>query len=131
LPEGSTAPPAEYAADLFWLLHQGHILLYTDDTLAVQEARETRALEAGEAPKKAKKKKKKSKKAKPPGEVTIDGESPATAVEAETPTEDLSEASPTPVAETPAVEPPSVIEAAAEEPASTEPEEELPHPFSD
>lgn len=38
LPEGSTAPPAEYAADLFWLLQQGHILLYTDDTLVVQEA---------------------------------------------------------------------------------------------
>ena len=37
LPEGSTAPPAEYAADLFWLLQQGHILLYTDDTLVVQE----------------------------------------------------------------------------------------------
>ena len=40
LPEGSTAPPAEYAADLFWLLQQGHILLYTDDTLVVQELRE-------------------------------------------------------------------------------------------
>ncbi|MGJ8633795.1 MAG: hypothetical protein ACSHX7_07740, partial [Luteolibacter sp.] len=38
LPEEATAPPAEYAADLFWLLQQGHILLYTDDTLVVQEA---------------------------------------------------------------------------------------------
>ena len=37
LPEGASAPPAEYAADLFWLLQQGHILLFTDDTLAVQE----------------------------------------------------------------------------------------------
>lgn len=37
LPEGATAPPAEYAADLFWLLQQGHILLYTDDTLVVQD----------------------------------------------------------------------------------------------
>lgn len=37
LPEGATAPSADYAADLFWLLQQGHILLYTDDTLAVQE----------------------------------------------------------------------------------------------
>lgn len=62
LPEGSTAPPAEYAADLFWLLHQGHILLYNDDTLAVQDART--AAEPGTEPKKAKKKKK-SKKAKP------------------------------------------------------------------
>ena len=40
LPEGSTAPPAEFAADLFWLLHQGHILLFTDDTLVVQEIRD-------------------------------------------------------------------------------------------
>jgi len=37
LPEGASAPPAEYAADLFWLLQQGHILLYTDDVLSVQE----------------------------------------------------------------------------------------------
>ncbi len=52
LPEGSTAPPADYAADLFWLLHQGHILLYTDDTLVVQETREPAA------PKESKKAKK-------------------------------------------------------------------------
>ncbi len=58
LPEGSTAPPADYAADLFWLLHQGHILLYTDDTLAVQEARTP---ELGTEVKKAKKKKKSKK----------------------------------------------------------------------
>ncbi len=54
LPEGSTAPPAEYAADLFWLLQQGHILLYTDDTLVVQEV-----------PKPQEPKKPKKKKAKP------------------------------------------------------------------
>ena len=65
LPEGSTAPPAEFAADLFWLLHQGHILLFTDDTLVVQEIRETPSAEPGSA-----KKKKKSKKAKPEGKVT-------------------------------------------------------------
>ena len=40
LPEGSSAPPAEYAADLFWLLQQGHIQLYMDDTLVVMEERE-------------------------------------------------------------------------------------------
>jgi len=40
LPEGGTAPPAEYAADLFWLLQQGHIQLYMDDTLVVMEERE-------------------------------------------------------------------------------------------
>lgn len=56
LPEGSTAPPAEYAADLFWLLQQGHILLYTDDTLVVQEVREPTP------PKEPKKKKEKGPK---------------------------------------------------------------------
>ncbi|MFD2258043.1 hypothetical protein ACFSSA_15285 [Luteolibacter algae] len=50
LPEGAKAPPQEYAADLFWLLQQGHILLYTDDTLVVQEQPKP------QEPKKAKKK---------------------------------------------------------------------------
>lgn len=54
LPEGSTAPPADYAADLFWLLHQGHILLYTDDTLVVQETREPVAPKEPKKPKKPK-----------------------------------------------------------------------------
>ena len=53
LPEGGTAPPAEYAADLFWMLQQGHILLFTDDTLVVQEHHEAPAKKA--AKKKAKK----------------------------------------------------------------------------
>jgi hypothetical protein len=66
LPEGGTAPPAEFAADLFWLLHQGHILLFTDDTLAVQEVREPQAQEpAAEGAGGAAKKKKKKKKKKP------------------------------------------------------------------
>ena len=69
LPEGSTAPPAEYAADLFWLLHQGHILLFTDDTLVVQEIRVSTPPEPGTEPKKAKKKKK-SKKPKTDAEAT-------------------------------------------------------------
>ncbi|MEO8617051.1 MAG: hypothetical protein ABI600_18065 [Luteolibacter sp.] len=78
LPEGSTAPPAEFAADLFWLLHQGHILLYTDDTLVVQEARESNAPDPSGEPKKAKKKKKKKAKVQPNAEGTLEGEaSPA------------------------------------------------------
>jgi hypothetical protein len=36
LPEGVTEPNPEFATDLFWLLHQGHILLYADDALALQ-----------------------------------------------------------------------------------------------
>lgn len=61
LPEGATAPPAEFAADLFWLLVQGHVLLFTDDTLVVQEIRDTPPL-AAEGEGTAKKKKKKKKK---------------------------------------------------------------------
>lgn len=68
LPEGSSAPPAEYAADLFWLLHQGHILLFTDDTLVVQEIRENPAPDPNAEPKSAKKKKKKNKKPRAEGE---------------------------------------------------------------
>jgi hypothetical protein len=71
LPEGSTAPPAEFAADLFWLLHQGHILLFTDDTLVVQDVRETQAPDPNAEPKAGKKKKKKSKKAKPDGDAAV------------------------------------------------------------
>ncbi|MEY3393854.1 MAG: hypothetical protein RL346_90 [Verrucomicrobiota bacterium] len=51
LPEGATAPPAEYAADLFWLLQQGHILLYTDDTLVVQEPPKPQEPKKPKAPK--------------------------------------------------------------------------------
>lgn len=105
LPEGSTAPPAEYAADLFWLLHQGHILLYTDDTLAVQEAREAVAGEPGDEPKKAKKKKK-SKKPKPAAEVTERDAPAGEAAAAESPLAETSgtENAPPEVSETPSVE---------------------------
>ena len=123
LPEGSTAPPAEYAADLFWLLHQGHILLFTDDTLVVQEAREATAVEPGTEPKKAKKKKKKSKKPKPEGEVAEGGvttsESPAaeaTSSEPASAESPDSEASAADVAVEPAESPVVVVaEAAAPE----------------
>lgn len=143
LPEGSTAPPAEYAADLFWLLHQGHILLYTDDTLAVQDAREAGAAEAGDEPKKAKKKKKKSKKAKPAGEESPETQPAAASSEiaVAAPTETLSETSGPPPAgaadveavpaEEPAPEQEFPVAVAAEEPVSAEVEEEHPHPFID
>ncbi|MEX1115338.1 MAG: hypothetical protein WEB53_08805 [Akkermansiaceae bacterium] len=87
LPEGSTAPPADFAADLFWLLHQGHILLFTDDTLVVQETREAPTPDASGEPKKSKKKKKKSK-----GQPAVDGEtpSPAESTDEETPGDDAS-----------------------------------------
>lgn len=76
LPEGSTAPPAEFAADLFWLLHQGHILLFTDDTLVVQEVREAPAPDPNAEPKSGKKKKKKKSKTATPaaGDESATGE---------------------------------------------------------
>ncbi len=148
LPEGSTAPSAEYAADLFWLLHQGHILLHTDDTLAVQEARETTPAEPGDEPKKAKKKKKKSRKPKPADEAK-DGQPAAVetaAPDAASPGEvqpDLAEIMvvetvivetvvvetvvETMVVETAAIEEP----AAAGEPQKTQPEGAENHPLAD
>ena len=79
LPEGSTAPPAEYAADLFWLLQQGHILLYTDDTLVVQEVREPTPPQP-----KSEKKKKKKTKPKDPSAAAAQGESQEESTEEET-----------------------------------------------
>ena len=111
LPEGSTAPPAEFAADLFWLLHQGHILLFTDDTLVVQEIRDPSPADSDGEAKAGKKKKKKSKKAKPEGDATI---AAAAGTEEATP-----EASPTTEAED---EPPASHESAPE-PGSFAPEE--------
>ena len=66
LPEGGNAPPAEFAADLFWLLHQGHILLFTNDILMVQEVIEKPApasTDASDKPKPKRKKKKSKNKA--------------------------------------------------------------------
>jgi hypothetical protein len=73
LPEGATAPPAEYAADLFWLLQQGHILLYTDDTLVVQEPPKPPEPKKPKAPK---------KKAKPAADHPTTEATPEATVEA-------------------------------------------------
>jgi hypothetical protein len=79
LPEGGNAPPAEFAADLFWLLHQGHILLFTNDILMVQEVIEKPAPASADASDKPKRKKKKSKnKAATPATATeSNNQSPA------------------------------------------------------
>jgi hypothetical protein len=81
LPEGSTAPPQGYAADLFWLLQQGHILLYTDDTLVVQDPPKP------QEPKKPKQPKKKAVAEKPaepkPSHEEASSEAPEAASEAE------------------------------------------------
>ena len=123
LPEGSTAPPAEFAADLFWLLHQGHILLFTDDTLVVQEAREISAVEPGTAVKKAKKKKK-SKKPKPTTE-SADGESPS----AETEPNDSS--TPSEAAEVPSPIEEATAPSETTEAPTPESEPDETHPFAD
>lgn len=72
LPEGGTAPSADYAADLFWMLQQGHVLLFTDDTLMVQEHHE---------PTPPAKKKAKKKKPNPAGQVAEGGAVAETPVE--------------------------------------------------
>lgn len=77
LPEGATATPQGYAADLFWLLQQGHILLYTDDTLVVQDP------PPPPQPKKPKQPKKKAVAADcaPPAEAEPPSEEPSTSEE--------------------------------------------------
>ncbi len=119
LPEGSTAPPAEYAADLFWLLHQGHILLFTDDTLVVQDAREGNTNEPGSEPKKKKKKKRARKPKSAEGDaagaeaMVVDAPVQEPAKVAETATDPQQETTQAVVAETAATEPASIEESAA------------------
>lgn len=94
-PEGDGTPPAEYAADLFWLLQQGHILLFPDDTLVVQELREP--------PKPSAKKKKKGKPAESPKKST-EGEKPAADATSASP---VAAEQPSSADETPEESPPS------------------------
>lgn len=118
LPEGSTAPPAEFAADLFWLLHQGHILLFTDDTLVVQEVREAQSPDANAEPKAARKKKKKARKPKVEGEATVDTDEAAI----------MSDEAPEAADETPADEAPVTESVAVETPTDEPVVEEAPAP---
>ena len=137
LPEGATAPPAEFAADLFWLLQQGHILLYTDDTLVVQEQPKP------QEPKKPKQPKKKARKAGPAGseEQPADiGEIRVTNEEAPATTEEVADESKEIKPEAEAVEPvsepipepiqPTIAESEPEPPtqATEEDAEEKPLP---
>ena len=43
LPEGDQDPSKEWLADLFWLLSQGHLLLFADDTLILPLRRKAEA----------------------------------------------------------------------------------------
>jgi hypothetical protein len=62
LPEGQTEPGTEWLSDLFWLLTQGHVLLFADDSLVLPRRRAPQGGAAPAAAKPAKKKKKKSRK---------------------------------------------------------------------
>ena len=113
LPEGASAPPAEYAADLFWLLQQGHILLYTDDTLVVQEAPKP------QEPKQPKKPKEKKPPAEPKDIPAAEGNPELTA-----------ETSPEPSAtDAPPAEPVSEAPSTEAIPTIQEPEAVIPVPL--
>ncbi|GAA5483703.1 hypothetical protein [Haloferula sargassicola] len=58
LPEGTEEPPKEWLVDLFWLLTQGHVLLFDDGRLVLPKRRQGPA--PAKAAPKAKKKKRKS-----------------------------------------------------------------------
>jgi hypothetical protein len=70
LPAEADEPPKEWLVDLFWLLTQGHVLLFADSTLVLPKKRHPAASTA--APKKTKKAKKpkKSPTGKAPGPTT-------------------------------------------------------------
>ncbi len=119
LPEGSTAPPADYAADLFWLLHQGHILLFTDDTLVVLEPRQ----DTPPKKKAAKKKKAKPKADEPKAEETT-SEEPSPKLEVGTTAEEATKADITPEPPAAAMEVPPTDELDTTEPPPESPVEE-------
>jgi len=56
LPADSEGPPREWLVDLFWLLSQGHVLLFSDDTLVLpkRRAQQPGQAKAGKAKKAAK-----------------------------------------------------------------------------
>lgn len=58
LPEETPEPPKEWLVDLFWLLTQGHVLLFSDDTLVLPKRK---AAQAAPAAKEGARKKKKRK----------------------------------------------------------------------
>lgn len=60
LPEGMAEPAKEWLVDLFWLLSQGHVLLFDDGTLVLPKRRGGSPAEKSETAKPKKKKKKAS-----------------------------------------------------------------------
>lgn len=64
LPEGQTEPGTEWLSDLFWLLTQGHVLLFADDSVVLPRRRAPQGGAAAAAPKPAAKVAKKKKRRK-------------------------------------------------------------------
>lgn len=58
LPEGIEEPPKEWLVDLFWLLTQGHVLLFDDGKLVLPKRKPSAAAPQAASPKAKKKKKK-------------------------------------------------------------------------
>lgn len=78
LPEGTTDAPQEWLVDLFWLLTQGHLLLFSDDRMVLPERRQPGEASTKAAPIKAepaatekKKRKRKPKRRKPKKRVGV------------------------------------------------------------
>lgn len=65
LPEDAKEPPKEWLVDLFWLLTQGHVLLFSDDTLVLPKRRKPQGdAPAADSPAPSKRKRKKKQKRK-------------------------------------------------------------------
>jgi len=77
LPEESEEVPQEWLVDLFWLLTQGHLLLFSDDRMILPERRQqtetpkTAPTKAEPASTDRKKRKRKPKKRKPKKRVGV------------------------------------------------------------
>lgn len=79
-PTGGTEPCLEYVNDLFWLLNQGHLLLFSDDTLVLASSREPDAPkpQKGPKPQKAPKEGKRDRRSKGEAATPVEGETVAT-----------------------------------------------------
>jgi len=83
LPEGQAEPGTEWLSDLFWLLTQGHVLLFADDSVVLPRRRAPQGTAAAPAAAKpAKKKKKKSRKRRRSRGPKVAVESPAKMIRA-------------------------------------------------
>ena len=139
-PTGGTEPCLEYVNDLFWLLNQGHVLLFSDDSLVLAGAREPEAPKPQKQPKaqKAPKEGKRDRRTKdkpaeaaenadPSAEESPTAESAGDASEADTPSDETAAEATVSEPEATSGETPSESAPADE----TAPAEEAPAPVVD